>query len=82
MGEITRLEFKLKYNYGDLKAGNSYDLDDLLNELDRLEDELDDAKAKITELEDHVEELEQQIEDNYKPIPVAEQIGVSEKEFI
>ena len=80
--EISTLEFKLKYNYGNLKQGTTCDLDDLLDEIDRLQNNLDDAEAKITELEDHIEELEQQIEDNYRPIPVAEQYGISDKDLI
>ena len=50
-------------------------IDDLLNKICELDDE-------IEHLEEEKRNLEQDIEDNYKPIPVAEQVGISDKDFI
>lgn len=82
MAEIDNITFKLKYNYGDLKAGSSYDLIDLLNEIDRLESERNELEEKYEELKDKYESLQEDLEENYRPIPVAEQYGVSDKDFI
>ncbi len=37
---------------------------------------------KIETLKGDYKELEQDLQDNYKPIPVAEQYGISDKDFI
>jgi peptidoglycan hydrolase CwlO-like protein len=34
------------------------------------------------ELEDKIKELEEDIQENYRPVPVAEQVGISDKDFI
>lgn len=43
-------------------------IEDLIYEIDRLQEELED--------------IEQDIKDNYKPIPEAEQVGISVRDFI
>ena len=43
-------------------------IEDLLYEIDRLEEKYDDLKSDM--------------ESNYRAIPVAEQYGISEREFI
>lgn len=43
-------------------------IDDLLVELDKMQDKLND--------------LENNLNDNYRPIPVAEQVAISDKDFI
>ena len=43
-------------------------VEDLIIEVDRLQEELED--------------MEQDIQDNYKPILVAEQVGISDSDFI
>ena len=50
-------------------------LEDLLGDYEDLIDEVDDLKEKI-------EDMEEDIRDNYKPIPVAEQYGISDGDFI
>lgn len=42
-------------------------LEDVVNEYERLQEEYEDYKRNV--------------EDNYKPIPVSEQYGISEREF-
>lgn len=46
----------------------SYIIDDLVSQIEKKQEELDS--------------LNQEIEENYKPIPVAEQYGISDKDFI
>lgn len=45
-----------------------YMIEDLIYEIDRLQEEIED--------------MEQDIHDNYRPIPMAEQVGVSDGDFI
>lgn len=44
-----------------------------------LEEELEDTKKYY---EDKIKELEKDIEENYRPIPIAEQYGISDENFI
>ena len=50
-------------------------INDLLDKLCELDDE-------IEHLEEKIKDIEQDIEDNYRPIPYAEQVGISDKDFI
>lgn len=50
---------------------------------------LEEILEKIEELDDEVEklretyqELENDVKDNYRPIPVLEQVGISDRDFI
>jgi len=52
-----------------------------LNE-DDLIDMLDEIVQEYEHLEEELEDLKQNIEENYRPIPVAEQYGISDKDFI
>lgn len=50
-------------------------VEDLLGKCEDLKDELDHV---IEELED----FKKDVEDNYKPIPVSEQLDISDRDFI
>lgn len=43
---------------------------------------IEDLLDKIETLKEDYKELEQDLQDNYKPIPVAEQYDISDKDFI
>ena len=43
---------------------------------------IEDLVCEIDRLEEKTEDMEQDIRDNYKRIPVAEQVGVSDRDFI
>lgn len=43
---------------------------------------IDDLLVELDKLQDKLSNLENDLNDNYRPIPVAEQIGISEKDFI
>lgn len=49
---------------------------------DDLIDLLEEIVSEYEHLQDKYDDLEQQIEENYRPIPVAEQYGISDKDFI
>ncbi len=57
---------------------NTYD--GYIDELDILS-MIDDLISEIDYLNEKIEDLEQDIESNYKPIPVAEQYEISERDF-
>ena len=50
--------------------------------VDNLLDLIEDLKCDVEYLEDKVREMEQDIEENYRPIPYAEQVCVSNRDFI
>lgn len=60
----------------ELKANNH---DEYINSLLSRNEELE---TEIKNLEEAIKDLEQDMEDNYKPVPVAEQVGISESDFI
>ena len=43
---------------------------------------LEDLVGKYRTLEEELENNKQDLEDNYRPIPVAEQVGISDRDFI
>lgn len=43
---------------------------------------LEDLVSKYQILKKEFEDYKQDIEDNYRPIPVAEQVGISDRDFI
>ena len=43
---------------------------------------IEDFICEVGRLEERIDDLEQDIEDNYKPIPIAEQLGISDKDFM
>ena len=43
---------------------------------------IEDLMCEVDRLQEELEDMEQDIQDNYKPIPVAEQVGISDKDFI
>lgn len=43
---------------------------------------IEDLMCEVDRLQEELEDMEQDIQDNYRPIPVAEQVGISDKDFI
>lgn len=43
---------------------------------------LENLVGKYRTLEEELENTKQDLEDNYRPIPVAEQVGISDRDFI
>ena len=56
---------------------NPHDVDE-----DDLLEIIEEVVSEYENLQDKYNDLEKEIEENYRPIPVAEQYGISEKDFI
>jgi hypothetical protein len=65
------------YNFVDDRAVYRRNL--TLNELLELTEDLFIENGRLNE---EIEDLNKQIEENYRPIPVAEQVGISDSDFI
>lgn len=68
----------LKNEKESIKELFNYDvisIEDVLNKLEEMSN-------LVSDLEDEIERIEQDIKDNYRPIPVNEQIGISDIDFI
>lgn len=64
---ITCVDYEFKDNF--LPSENIVSIfEDLIYEIDRLEEKYED--------------LEKDLEENYRPIPVSEQYGISDRDFI
>lgn len=50
-------------------------IDEVLDRMIELDEEVDQIKEAYRELEEDIKE-------NYRPIPISEQVGVSERDFI
>ncbi len=64
---ITGIDYDFKGNYLPSESITSI-FEDLISEIDRLEEKYSD--------------LEKDLEDNYRPIPLNEQVGISDRDFI
>ena len=49
---------------------------------DEASDIIEELVHEIEEKEEALDRLNQEIEENFKPIPIAQQCGISEKDFI
>lgn len=43
---------------------------------------IEDLICEVNHLEEKIEDIEQDMRDNYRPIPVAEQVDISDRDFI
>lgn len=64
--KITSTDYDFKGNFLPSESITSI-FEDLICEIDRLEEKYED--------------LEQDLEDNYRPIPLSEQYGISDRDF-
>ncbi len=63
-------------------TGTNYELLGDFVPVDSLICMVEDLLLEVDHLSEEIERLEQDIEDNYRPIPIAEQVGVSDRDFI
>ena len=49
---------------------------------EQIENMLQDLIIEIDRLEEKIEDIEKDREDNYEPIPVGEQVGISDSDFM
>lgn len=61
-----------------LKLDNTAQYEDWLI----VQDYIDELIADKEHLEEEIKNLRQDMEDNYRPIPIAEQVGISDRDFI
>lgn len=73
--EIQDIEIEIEWNIGEIKKGQSYSWSTLI-------DLYSDLYSDYLSLQEELEHLKQDIEDNYKPIPISEQVGIDDKDFI
>lgn len=60
------------------KIDNTAEYEDWL----MIQDFIDEIIANKEHLEEELKDLKQDLEDNYKPIPIAEQVGINDRDFI
>lgn len=58
------------------------DNNELYQRIFDLESERDELKAEIEHLEEEIKNLIQDRDENYRPIPISEQVGISDYDFI
>lgn len=63
------------YNLEHFSQKDIYSWEEIINILEGMESE-------IYSIQEEYKSFKEQIEDNYKPIPVAEQYGISDRDFI
>lgn len=72
--------------YIDIRNENSIICDYFKNKdlvsIDELLGAIEDLSLEVERLNEHIEDREKEIADNYRRIPVEEQVGVSERDFI
>ena len=72
--EITSTNYEIKW----------FDAENIDGHIDAIElvSIIEDLICEVDRLEEEIEDMKQDIQDNYKPIPVAEQVGISDRDFI
>lgn len=61
-----------------LKLDNTAEYEDWL----MIQSFIDEIIADKEHLEEELRDLKQDLEDNYRPIPISEQVGISDRDFI
>lgn len=75
ISEITKTDYKVIY-LEDADGEYVMAFDDSVNSM------LEDLLIKIDSLNQEIENLKKDIEDNYKPISIASQVNISDKDFV
>lgn len=73
------IDYNLK---SDIEEIVNYTINPMTMEEDDIISLLEDLVGKYQILKKEFEDYKQDVEDNYRPIPVAEQVGISNKDFI
>ena len=79
---IEEIRFKLTQDLGELEAFKKYGVDDLVKYIDTLLGRNEELEAEVKNLKEEIENLEEDIKENYRRIPYAEQVGISDSDFI
>ena len=54
----------------------------LLDEIEELKGKNEELEFENKELENKIKDLEEDMQENYRPVPVAEQVAISDHDFI
>nr|DAK87187.1 MAG TPA: hypothetical protein [Caudoviricetes sp.] len=73
------IDYNLK---NDLEEIVGYKIEPMTLQEDDVIGLLEDLVGKYRALEEELENTKQDLEDNYRPIPVAEQVGISDRDFM
>ena len=52
------------------------------NYIESLENQIEELNVDKKHLEEELKNIKQDLEDNYRPIPIAEQVGISDRDFM
>ena len=63
------------YNLKSFQEKDLYSWEEIISKIEDLENELINKAEEL-------ENLEQDLKDNYKPIPISEQVGINDNDFI
>lgn len=64
------------------KTITNYEIENNLLPLENVMGIVEDLLSEINSLNEKLEDLENDVRENYRPIPVAEQYGISDEDFI
>lgn len=64
------------------KTNTNYEIENNLLPLENVMGIVKDLLSEINSLNEKLEDLENDVRENYRPIPVAEQYGISDEDFI
>lgn len=73
--EISNIQIQLDDGWKEKLKQETMSWNDLL-------EAIDEKEYDILELKEEISRLKQDIEDNYKPISIAEQVGISVRDFM
>lgn len=73
--EVQYISIESEWDIGEIKKGQDYSWSDLIDLYSDLYDEYENLK-------DEYDHFKQEVEDNYRPIPVSEQYGISDRDFM
>lgn len=66
----------------DIEKIVNYEIEPMSLEEDDVIGILEDLVGKYRTLEEELENTKQDLEDNYRPIPISEQVGISDRDFM
>lgn len=64
------------------KTNTNYKIKNNLLPIENVVEIIEDLLNEINSLNEKLEDLENDVRENYRPIPVAEQYGISDEDFI
>lgn len=73
------IDYNLK---NDLEEIVGYKIEPMTLEEDDVISLLEDLVGKYRTLEEKLENTKQDLEDNYRPVPISEQVGINDRDFM